>query len=80
VARKVAGIAGETLEDGWDPVLFLPDVTAVLDDGIPDLEKITERAGQLAEGKPGLRKGARVPTPSFGQGRRLRVDQGNGVT
>jgi hypothetical protein len=66
--RDLARIAGDTLEDGWDFVLFMPRLADVLDDdGIPDPEKIAVRAEQLAEWKPGLRKGARVPTPSFGQ-------------
>jgi hypothetical protein len=79
--RDVARIAGDTLENGWDLVLSMPGVADVLEDnGIPDPEKIAERAEQLAEWKPGLRKGARVPTPSFGQGRRTSVDSGTGAS
>jgi len=43
-------------------------------------EQIAERAEQLAEWKPGLRNGARVPAPNFGQGRRPFGDHGSGVT
>ncbi|WP_091448671.1 hypothetical protein [Geodermatophilus poikilotrophus] len=46
-------------------MLFMPALTDVLDDdGIPDPEKFAHRAEQLAEWKPGLRKGARVPIPT----------------
>jgi hypothetical protein len=41
---------------------------------------VDERAQQLIKWKPGLAKGAGVPTRSFGQGRRTPVDQGSGVT
>jgi hypothetical protein len=34
----------------------------------------------LVQWKPGLAKGARVPTPAFGQGRRTPVEEGSGVT
>jgi hypothetical protein len=62
-------------------VLFMPDLAAVLDDGgIPDPEIIDEQAQQLVAWKPGLAEGARVPFRSFGQGRRMAVDQGSGVT
>jgi hypothetical protein len=78
--RDVARIAGDALENGWDLVLFMPDLADVLDDdGIPDPETIAERAEQLAEWKPGLRKGARVPNRGFGQGRRTPVAQGSSV-
>ncbi len=75
----MARIAGDTLENGWDLVLFMPDPADVLDDGIPDLEKIAERAEQLVEWKPGLWKGARVPNRGFGQGRRTSVAQASSV-
>ncbi|MGY1692345.1 hypothetical protein [Geodermatophilus sp. SYSU D01105] len=81
LSREVARIAGDTLEDGSDLMLFMPDLADVLDDdGTPNPAKVAERAKQLVEWKPGLAKGARVPTMSFGQGRRLAVDQGSGVT
>jgi hypothetical protein len=41
---------------------------------------IKDMARQLVDWKPGLAKGARVPTPSFGQGRRTLADQGSGIT
>src|SRR4051794_2071840 len=71
----------DTLENGRDLVLLMLEPPGVLDDdGTTDPEKIAERTGQLAEWEPGLRKGARVPTPSFGQGGRMPADQGSGVT
>jgi hypothetical protein len=81
LAREVARIAGDTLEDGSDRVLFMPGLDGVLDDdGTPDPDLIAHRARQLVEWKPGLAKGARVPTPNFGQGRRTPIDQGSGTT
>jgi hypothetical protein len=63
MAREVARVAGGTLEDGWDLVLFHPDLTELLDEaGHPDPEKIAERAQQLMKWKPGLAKSARVPS------------------
>ena len=65
------------MEDGSDLVLFMPGLDGVLDDdGTPDPDLIAKRARQLVEWKPGLAKGARVPTPNFGQGRRPFGDQG----
>jgi hypothetical protein len=59
----------------------MPDPADVLDDdGLPGPEKVAERAQQLVEWKPGLAKGARVPSRSFGQGRRMAVDQGSSVS
>ena len=43
-------------------------------------EKDSEHARQFGDWQPGPAKGARVPTPGFGQGRRAVVDQGSGVT
>jgi transaldolase len=82
VAREVARIASDTLEDGFDLIVFMPgDYSDMVDkNGAVDAEKVTEYARQLVEWKPGLAKGARVPTPGFGQGRRAAVDQGDGVT
>ncbi len=76
VAREVARIASETLEDGFDLIVFMPgDYSDMVDkNGAVDAEKVTEYAQQLVQWKPGLAKGARVPTPSFGQGRRAAVD------
>jgi FtsZ-interacting cell division protein YlmF len=82
VAREVARIAADTLEDGFDLIVFMPgDYSDMVDQyGVVDAEKVTEYAQQLVEWKPGLAKGARVPIGSFGQGRRAAVDQGDGVT
>ena len=64
-----------------DLVLFYSYLTELLDEnGIPDPQKVGERAQQLVDWKPGLAKGARVPIGSFGQGRRAAVDQVDGVT
>ncbi len=82
VAREVARIASDTLEDGFDLIVFMPgDYSDMVDrEGAVDAKKVTEYARELVRWKPGLAKGARVPTPSFGQGRRAAVDQGDGVT
>ncbi|SDY72876.1 hypothetical protein SAMN05660209_03594 [Geodermatophilus africanus] len=82
VTREVARIASDTLEDGFDLIVFMPgDYNDMVDkNGAVDAEKVTEYAQQLVQWKPGLAKGARVPTPGFGQGRRAAVDQGSGVT
>jgi FtsZ-interacting cell division protein YlmF len=82
VAREVARIASDTLEDGFDLVVFMPgDYSDAVDEhGAVDAEKVTEYARQLVQWKPGLARGARVPTPSFGQGRRAAVDQGDRAT
>jgi FtsZ-interacting cell division protein YlmF len=82
VAREVARIASDTLEDGFDLIVFMPgDYSDMVDQyGAVDAERVTEYAQQLVQWKPGLAKGARVPTPGFGQGRRTPADQGSGVT
>jgi hypothetical protein len=82
VAREVARIASDILEDGFDLIVFMPgDYSDMVDkNGAVDAEKVTEYAQELVRWKPGLAKGARVPTPGFGQGRRAVVDQGDGVS
>ena len=82
VAREVARIASDTLEDGFDLIVSMPgDYSDMVDkNGAVDAERVTEYARQLVEWKPGLAKGARVPTLGFGQGRRTAVDQGDGTT
>ncbi|MGY1683917.1 hypothetical protein [Geodermatophilus sp. SYSU D01176] len=75
-------IASDTLEDGFDLIVFMPgDYSDMVDkNGAVDAEKVTEYARELVRWKPGLARGARVPTASFGQDRRAAVDQGCGVT
>lgn len=81
VALDVARIASDTLDDGSDLILFMADLAEVLDEeSLPDPDKIAEAAQQLVDWKPGLAKGARVPTPNFGQGRRPAADQGSGAS
>jgi hypothetical protein len=82
VAREVARIASDTLEDGFDLIVFMPgDYSDMVDkNGAVDAEKVTEYAQELVKWKPGLAKGARVPPSNFGQGRRAAVDQDDGVT
>ena len=82
VAREVARIASDTLEDGFDLIVFTPgDYSDMVDQyGAVEAEKVAEYARRLVEWKLGLAKGARVPTHGFGQGRRAAVDQGSGVT
>ncbi len=82
VSREVARIAANTRQDGFDLIVFMPgDYSDMVDQhGAVDAEKVTEYARELVRWKPGLAKGARVPTPGFGQGRRAAVDQGSGVT
>ena len=82
MTREVARTASDTQEVGFDLIVFMPgDYSDMVDEyGAVDAEKVTEYAEELVKWKPGLAKGARVPTPGFGQGRRAAVDQGDGVT
>ena len=84
MAREVARIASDTLEDGFDLIVSMPgDYSDMVDkNGAVDAERVTEYARQLVEWKPGLAKGARVPRSSvgFGQGRRMAVDSGSETT
>ena len=67
VAREVARIASDTLEDGFDLIVFMPgDYSDMVDEyGVVDAEKVTEYAQPLVQWKPGLAKGARVPYRSL---------------
>jgi hypothetical protein len=78
--RDVPRIAGDSLDDGWDLVLFMPDLAEVLDGGIPDPgeDRRTRQAARRVEARPD--QGARGPITNFGQGRRMAADQGSGVT
>jgi hypothetical protein len=82
VSREVARIASDTLQDGFDLIVFMPgNCSDMVDEqGAVDAEKVTEYARELVRWKPGLAKGARVPTPNFGQGRRARVGDDGGAT
>jgi hypothetical protein len=75
---EVTQLAAQYLAQPGDLVLFgrLPDVIG--DDGLVDPAKVKAAAGELVAARPGLAKGARVPTPSFGQGRRSPGDVGGG--
>jgi hypothetical protein len=77
---EVSRLAAEYLHDPGDLVLFgrLPDVLD--DDGRVDPERVKVAAEELITARPGLARGARVPSLHFGQGRRMQVDQASGVT
>jgi hypothetical protein len=77
LAREVARIAGDTLEDGSDLVLFMPGLDGVLDDdGRPDPDLIAKRARQLVSGSRAWRRARGVPRSNFGQGRRTPIRPG----
>ncbi len=77
---EVTRLAAEYLHGPGDLLLFrrLPDVLD--EDGLVDLAKVRTVAAELIATRPGLAKGAAVPSRGFGQGRRMPVDQGSGVT
>ncbi|SDM66253.1 hypothetical protein SAMN05660642_03054 [Geodermatophilus siccatus] len=77
---EVTRLAAEYLHDPGDLVLFgrLSDV--LNDDGMVDPTKVKTVAAELIAARPGLAKGAAVPSRSFGQGRQMSVDQGSGIT
>jgi hypothetical protein len=76
---EVTRLATEYLQDPDDLGLFgmLP---AALDDGMVDPQKGKGAAEELIAVRPGLARGARVPSQGFAQGRRAHVDQGSGAT
>jgi len=55
----------------------MPDLVG--EDGVADPAKVKAAAQELIASRPGLAKGARVPFPNFGQGRRTPVDSGDGT-
>jgi hypothetical protein len=71
-SREMARLGSQWLHDGADLALFgmLP---SVLDKDDPVVEaKVKAACDELIAWKPGLARGARVPTPSFGQSDRGR--------
>lgn len=62
--RDVARIAGDTLEDGWDLVLFMPDLADALDDnGIPTRRRSPSAPGSSPSGSPASGRAHGCPRP-----------------